>query len=109
MIATQVLPFKTKGVIIFSWVKGEDVIDEFMKSLPKLDMHSVPKAIVKYVFSHSETFAVNPDWWESQDAELRNYLIDLYHNYLPGGGLENNCLVVDRKLIDWSVIEVIES
>ena len=108
MVVTQVLPHRTSGVIIFSWIKGDELVDKFIRSLSEIDLRSVPNAVVRYIFSHSETFAVNPVWWEAQEHETRSYLLRLYKNLLPGHGLDNGCLVGDRDIIDWSVIDIIE-
>ncbi|HPL71788.1 MAG TPA: SEC-C metal-binding domain-containing protein [Rectinema sp.] len=107
MVVTQVLPYRTYGVIIFSWIQSDELVDKFIRSLSELDLQSVPSAVVRYVFSHSETFAVNPNWWESQKPDTISYLLRLYKNYLPGHELDNSCLVGDREIVDWSVTNLV--
>ncbi len=109
MVATQVLPYRTSGMIIFSWIQGYELVDKFISSLSELDLQSVPSAVVRYIFSHSETFAVNPEWWEAQKHETRSYLLGLYKNNLPFHGLDNCCLVGDSEIVDWSVTDIVES
>ncbi len=109
MVVTQVLPYRTYGMIIFSWISEDELVDNYIRSLSELDLQSVPSAVVRYVFSHSETFAVNPDWWESQKPDTISYLLGLYKNNLPDHGLDNCCLVGERRIVDWSVTDIIES
>lgn len=108
-VSTQVLPYKKYGIIIFSWIDDDELVEMFVDSLSKLNLRYVPSAVVRFVLSHSETFAINPDWWELQQENMKSYVSYLCKLLLPGTEFNYRCLVGEEQIVDWEVTKVIRS
>jgi len=104
-LCCSILPISNYGVVLFSWLKGSKPCEDFIASLLSLEDNEVPTKIILYVFSHFETFAINPLWWDGLDEAVRSRLVGKLVNAAnPFTPIDFKCLTESLPdIVTWKV------
>lgn len=104
-ICCSILPLTNTSVILFSWLRSDTVCRQLIASLLSIIHDELPTRIIHYVFSHFETFAVNPTWWEGLDEEIKAKLVaKLYDSANIFSPVDFECLTDSGVgLVTWKI------
>ncbi|WP_440464570.1 YecA family protein [Psychrobacter sp. ASPA161_6] len=67
-----------KGLVVFSWLKKAEVIDEFINSLLEIDKKDMFSYLVNFFFSSAENTFISPDWWNTLGTEQQQKIEALF-------------------------------
>lgn len=109
-ISIDILTFKEKGIILFSWNRlNEFTYSEanikFIKSLDNILNPEKPMAILHLLFSFSEDIFLSPSWFDSLEDNKKEILKGISRK-----AFENMSVLKDYKILEnfvnWNVIDI---
>jgi len=93
------------GLASFSFLKGNPLSIDFIRSLANLSDKLIPNALTRFTFEFFENVAVSPPWWDSLSEEKKDSLRNRKKEGIDISKERNSDALVDDKIhfVDWSV------
>lgn len=109
-ITFSILKYSDKGIILFTWMRGDNKSRQLVDSLLNYDIARIPNAIVRYCFTHIENTALKPSWWNNLPTVHANRLIQILNESAnPYTDFEYDILKEDNmNYVDWVIEESVK-